>query len=243
MPPEHHVRHFPLAFGEQATTEMLERRLHPMLEIVAQALIVIALDLATALQATPAEFADEFAHQRLDGAQQVQLFDAQAIAAETLEEAHGNFRVIARIDNVVAVFRTVGLQVIGLVIVTVEEVVRRNVFQVIEALRQALLHRQAERIKQIATGEIALENRHLVLLGNAALMQQLRRAVLALQADHHRFDGHQLPQRGDQVLQCVRLIDMGECLAHAPMPSMQCPERHRDQRIVVWSAHAPQSSG
>ena len=81
------------------------------------------------------------------------------------------------------------------------------------------------------------------LAHNTALMQQPGRAVLALQADHHRLDGHQLRQGGRQVLQGVRLVDMGECLAHAPMPFVQRPEGHCDQCVVVWFAHAPQSSG
>ncbi|MNY27818.1 hypothetical protein D3C86_1617530 [compost metagenome] len=195
MAPEHHVRHFPLAFGEHVATELLEGRLHPLLEVIAQALIVIALDLAATLQATLTEFADELAHQRFDGAQQIQLFDTQAFTAETLKQADGNFRVIAGIDDVVTVFRTVRLQVIGLVVVAVEEVVRRNFLQVIEPLRQPLLHRQAERVEQIPPGKIALKNRDLKLLRDAALMQQLRCAVLAFQADHHRLDGHQLSQR------------------------------------------------
>jgi len=75
------------------------------------------------------------------------------------------------------------------------------------------------------------------------LVQQPGRAVLALQADHHRLDGHQLRQGGRQVLQGVRLVDMCECLAHAPMPFVQRPEGHCDQCVVVWFAHAPQSSG
>ncbi|MNX89964.1 hypothetical protein D3C86_1219930 [compost metagenome] len=237
------MRHLPLTFGQQVAAEMFESRLHPVLEIIAHALVFIALDLATAQHAPLTEFADEFTHQRFHGAQQIQLFGAQAFTAETLIEADGNLRVIAGIDDVVAVFRAARLQVIGFVVVTVEEVVRGNFLQVIEALRQPLLHRQAERVEQITPGKIALQNRDLILLRNPALMQQLGRAVLTLQADHHRLDGHQLRQRRRQVLQGVRLIDMGECLAHSPMPFVQCPEGHRDQRIVVWFAHAPQSSG
>jgi hypothetical protein len=81
------VRHFPLALGQHVAPELLECRLHPVLEIITQALIVIALDFVTAQQATLAELADKFAHQRFDGAQQVQLIDPQAFTPETLEQA------------------------------------------------------------------------------------------------------------------------------------------------------------
>src|SRR5690349_7834349 len=121
MPAQHHVRHLPLALGEQVAAKMLERRLHPVLEIIAHALVFIALDLATAQQSTLTELTDELAHQWLYGTQQIQLFGAQAFTAETLIEADGNLRVIAGIDDVVAVFRTARLQVIGFVVVTVEE--------------------------------------------------------------------------------------------------------------------------
>lgn len=149
MPPQYHVRHFPLALGQQVAAEVFERRLHPLLEIVTPARVVITLEYDTMLQATLAEFGDEFAHQWLDGPQQVQLLDPQAFTAKTLKEAHGNLRVMTGINQVKAVLRTARLQVVSLVVLTVEKVVRGNFFQVIKPFRQPLFNGQAERIEQI----------------------------------------------------------------------------------------------
>ncbi|MNC79785.1 hypothetical protein D3C75_1323650 [compost metagenome] len=50
----------------------------------------------------------------------------------------------------------------------------------VEALRQTALHCQTKGIEQVARGEVAIEDGVAVLLGNALLVQQLRRLALAL---------------------------------------------------------------
>ncbi|MNE54364.1 hypothetical protein D3C80_1491380 [compost metagenome] len=150
---------------------------------------------------------------------------------------------MAGIDQVETVFGAAGLQVVSLVVLAVEEVVRGDFFQVVEPLRQPLLDRQAERIEQVAPGKITVDDRVAVLLGNAALIQQLRRPILVLKADHHRFDAHQMPERRRQVAQGVGFIDVGEGFAHVAVPAVQGAKGQGYQRIVLCFAHAPQSSG
>ncbi|MNP18495.1 hypothetical protein D3C76_1109790 [compost metagenome] len=171
------------------------------------------------------------------------LLAAQARTAATLEQAQGNLPRITDIGNEIAVFTAAGAQVIGLVIVTVEEVVRGDVFKMVEALRQTALHRQTKGIEQVARGEVAIEDGVAVLLGNALLVQQLRRPPLALEADHHRLDRHQLADGRGQMPEGIRRFAMGKSVLQRCMPLLQGAKRQTDRGFRGCVAHAPQSNG
>ncbi|MNF89983.1 hypothetical protein D3C84_725330 [compost metagenome] len=170
MTAQDHVRHFALAIGQYLAAKTVECGLET----------VVPAGIAGLRQAMTGEARQQLANHRLDGAQQMDLLGAQARTAAALEQAQGNLPRITDIGNEIAVFTAAGAQVIGFVIVTVEEVVRGNVFEMVEALRQTALHRQTKGIEQVARGEVAIEDGVAVLLGNALLVQQLRCLALAL---------------------------------------------------------------
>ncbi|MNJ54359.1 hypothetical protein D3C77_497950 [compost metagenome] len=192
-------------------------------------------------QAMVGETHQQLANHRFNRTQQVDLLGAQTRTAAALEQTKGNLAGITDIGNEVAVFTAAGAQVIGLVVVTVEKVIGGDVFQVVKTLGQAAFHRQTERVEQIARCEVAIKDSVAVLLGNALLIQQLRRLALALEADHHRFDCHQLADRSGQVLKASRCFTVGTGALQRRVPLLQSAQRQADRGIKGCVAHAPQS--
>ncbi|MNC35008.1 hypothetical protein D3C75_834730 [compost metagenome] len=91
----------------------------------------------------------------------------------------------------------------------------------VEALGQAALHGQAERVEQVAGSEVALQHGSAVQVGDALLVQQLRCPPLALEADHHRFHLHQLADGGRHMRQRLGRFAVGQCALQRRMPLLQ----------------------
>ncbi|MDT4869151.1 hypothetical protein FQZ97_1041670 [compost metagenome] len=110
----------------------------------------------------------------------------------------------------------------------------------VEALGQAVLHGQAEGVEKITPSVVALDQRLAVLLRDAELVERAWCQALAFQAEQHRLDGHQAPQRLDQPLAEHRLGDAGHGPRQPRMPGMQGGGGGRTGGVV---GHAGQSSG
>ncbi|MNN48108.1 hypothetical protein D3C81_1625690 [compost metagenome] len=137
-----------------------------------------------------------------------------------------------------AVFHRAAFEVVGLVVLAAEEIVRGDFRQRVEALGKAVFHGQAEGIEHVAAGVVALGERLAVLLGDAALVEVARRLALAFEAEQHRFDRHQLGQGLGQMRREIRLGDTGHGARQPRMPGMQ----GRGGNNCLGLAHARQSS-
>ncbi|MCY1535076.1 hypothetical protein D9M68_704670 [compost metagenome] len=224
MAAQQQVGDFPFALGQAVAAEVHEGFADLPVEAGGggsargcRALAIEAAHQAAAL----VELAHQFADQRVRRAQQGQLGVAETRAATALVDAEGDLALATQVDDEMGVFHRAALEVVGAVVLAAEEVVRGDFREVVEPLGQAVLHGQAEGVEQVAPGVVALDQRLAVFRRDAALVERARCQPLALEAQQHRLDGHQAPQRLDQAFAELRFGDAGHRPRQPRMPGMQ----------------------
>lgn len=110
---------------------VIERHLNALAE---HGVVVLGSCIACSalLQPVTAELDQYFAHHRLHRAQQVELLGLEVLRTHALEQTDGDLAAAVEIDDVVAVFRATDFQVVNLVVLAAEKVVRGNFGEVIK---------------------------------------------------------------------------------------------------------------